>query len=61
MIQQNFPPLDTNSVGKEVLPNPGALLSYFSSDIQEIVINYLEDNKENPVNDDWIYIFGMKR
>jgi SAM-dependent methyltransferase len=61
LVQQNFPPLDTNFVGKEVLPNPEALLSYFRPDIQESVVNYLEDNKENPVNDNWVYMFGRRR
>lgn len=61
LVQQNFPPLDTNFVGKEVLPNPEALLSYFRSDIQEIMINYLEDSKENSINDNWIYMFGTRK
>jgi SAM-dependent methyltransferase len=61
LIQQNFPPLDSDFIGKEVLPNPDALLNHFRPFIQENVVNYLEDNKENPVNDNWIYLFGRRK
>ncbi len=61
LIQQNFPPLDTDFIGKDVLPNPNALLNYFKADIQEVVTTYLEDNKQNPTNDNWIYMFGIKK
>lgn len=61
LIQQNFPPLSNNFVGKGVLPNPDTLLSYFKSDFHELVANYLEDNKQQAVNDNWIYMFGMKK
>lgn len=61
LIQQNFPPLDSKFVGKEVLPKPETLLRYFKSDIQELIVNYLEDNKEKPSNDNWVYMFGRKK
>jgi len=61
LVQQNFPPPNSNFVGKEVLPNPETLLSYFKSKIDEIVVNYLEDNKQNQSNDNWIYMFGVKK
>lgn len=60
LVYQNFPPLDTNFVGKGVLPNPEVLISYFRPSIREIVINYFEDKKGNPSNDNWIYMFGAR-
>ena len=61
LIQQNFPPLDSNFVGKDVLPNPETLLIFFRPHIDEIVTNYLEDNKQGQSNDNWIYMLGMKK
>ncbi|MCK4532343.1 class I SAM-dependent methyltransferase [bacterium] len=61
LIQQNFPPLDSNFVGKEILPKPESLLSYFKSDVTELIINYLEDSKQNQTNNNWIYMFGLKK
>ena len=59
-IEQNFPPLHSDFIGKEVIPDPEALLNYFKSQVDELVVNYLEDNKQNQSNDNWVYMFGGK-
>jgi len=60
-IQQNFPPLETDFVGKDVIPNSQKLLEFFKKSYTELIINYLEDNKQSQSNDNWVYMLGVKK
>lgn len=51
LISQNFPPLESEFVGKEVIPNPEAIITYFEEyfiPIKSIWLkNYLSEGNEN--------------
>ena len=52
LIAQNFPPLDSNFVGKDIIPNPDAIIKWFKNDFNPIKLIYLED-KIKQSNDNW--------
>ncbi len=60
LIVQNFPPLNTNFIGKEVLPNHCALIEYFSECfVLERYVWY--ETQSKTANDNWcIGIFSIK-
>jgi hypothetical protein len=53
LISQNFPPLEKPFIGKDVIPNPKALLSFFNNYFQLTCKNYLADYTKQE-NDNWI-------
>ena len=52
MVAQNFPPLQNEFVGKEVLPNPEAIIKYFSPYFTIKKSVWIE-NFESSGNDNW--------
>jgi SAM-dependent methyltransferase len=52
LISQNFPPLDGDFVGKEVIPNPDAILYWFKNHFNPLKTIWLED-KIQKSNDNW--------
>ncbi len=53
VVVQNFPPLNSNFVGKEVIPNPDALVKHFT--VQNVVLEssiWYEKHQGNS-NDSW--------
>ncbi|HVY68394.1 MAG TPA: class I SAM-dependent methyltransferase [Verrucomicrobiae bacterium] len=59
-ISQNFPPLDSNFVGKDVLPNPASLLALFTPRFQVRMTNYFEDRRDGKPNDNWMMFAAVK-
>ena len=59
LVSQNFPPLDTEFVGKDVIPNPDKLLKYFIPYFKPIVTNWLED-KQRKENNNWFTALMMR-
>lgn len=60
LIHQNFPPLDSDFIGKEILPNPEALIKFFSKDFEIIYKNNFNILKQNK-NDAWLSVLFKKR
>lgn len=52
LVSQNFPPLSSNFVGKDVIPNPQAIHDLFSSFFKPLKTIWLED-KISDGNDNW--------
>ncbi len=61
LISQNFPPLDAEFIGENVVPNPDKLLNYFTHNFIPVVTNWLEDkqSKDND-NDNWFTTLMMR-
>jgi hypothetical protein len=59
-VSQNFPPLDTQFVGKDVLPNPQSLVSRFEPYFELRYINYLDDRSSDGKNDYWVTFLGQR-
>lgn len=60
LLAQNFPPLDSPFIGKEVLPSPDALLAFFRPCFETVVDCRLSDRILNGGNDDWVIFAGRK-
>lgn len=61
LVVQNFPDLNTNFVGKEVIPNHQALIKHFVSQGFDLEAHiWYEQHKEN-VNDSWFIGFFLKK
>ena len=59
-VVQNFPPLKSNFVGKDVIPNPDSLIKHFSEKFSVLCTNFFKD-EINKSNDNWfIGIFEKK-
>lgn len=59
LVSQNFPPLSSNFVGKDVIPEPQAILNLFSKCFKPLKTLWLED-KISDGNDNW-FITIMQR
>jgi len=59
LVSQNFPPLSSNFVGKDVIPNPYKILELFSGSFKPHKSIWLED-KISDGNDNW-FITIMER
>jgi hypothetical protein len=60
LVVQNFPPLAGAFIGKEVIPNHGALINHFSSDFVLVRHVWYEDLLK-ATNDNWfIGLFSVK-
>jgi SAM-dependent methyltransferase len=59
LVSQNFPPLSSNFVGKDVIPCPQAILDLFSNSFKPLKTLWLED-KISDGNDNW-FIAIMER
>ena len=59
LVSQNFPPLASDFVGKDVIPNPQVILDLFSSFFKPLKTIWLED-KISDGNDNW-FITIMER
>lgn len=61
LVAQNFPPLDWNFVGKEVLPSPDALVSRFHPWFTTLVDCRFDDRTQGGGNDNWVVFLGEKK
>jgi len=52
LVVQNFPPLDSSFIGKDVIPNHGALMQHFSSSFTCRRFFWYEDSSRT-TNDNW--------
>jgi hypothetical protein len=59
LVSQNFPPLSSKFVGKDVIPNPEAILDLSSKFFRPLKTIWLEDSSSEG-NDNW-FIAIMKR
>ena len=59
LVSQNFPPLDTEFIGKDVIPNPDKLLEYFTPNFMPVVTNW-QENKHSKENDNWFTMLMMR-
>ena len=60
LVSQNFPPLDSNFIGKDVIPDPASLLRRFSAHLRCRRWLWYED-REAGKNDNWfIGLFAAK-
>lgn len=59
LVSQNFPPLESNFVGKDVIPTPEAIVEWFSSYFELVKTIWLNDKKSQG-NDNW-FIGLLKR
>lgn len=59
LIHQNFPPLASNFVGKEVIPSPDHLLRYFmdTNCFELLYANTFHDHGKGKGNDNWSTFF----
>ncbi|PJE57926.1 MAG: hypothetical protein COU81_03425 [Candidatus Portnoybacteria bacterium CG10_big_fil_rev_8_21_14_0_10_36_7] len=60
LISQNFPPLESDFVGKDIIPNPNALIYHFSGYFKPLKTIYLED-KISRKNDNWFIGLFVKK
>ena len=60
-VAQNFPPLDSKFVGKEVLPNPASLIHHFERRFHITATNELKERRADAANDHWIMFVGKPR
>ncbi len=59
LVSQNFPPLDSNFVGKDIIPTPDKILGFFGSFFSPLKTIWIED-KLSDGNDNW-FIATMRR
>jgi SAM-dependent methyltransferase len=60
-VAQNFPPLDSSFVGKDVLPNPASLVARLERRFEIETTNELKDLRPGRKNDHWIMILGRRK
>jgi SAM-dependent methyltransferase len=60
-VAQNFPPLDSDFVGKDVIPTPQSLIDRFTSAFEIVSSVSCETRESAGGNDDWILFLGRKR
>ena len=60
LISQNFPPLTSNFVGKNVIPNPEAIVTWFSKSFSPLKTIWLKDNVSKG-NDNWFIGLFLRR
>jgi len=60
VIHQNFPPLDSNFIGKNVISSPTNLAHTFSPYFEILQYNWFE-NRERNQNDNWVTILLIKK
>jgi hypothetical protein len=60
LISQNFPPLSSDFVGKDVIPEPQAILDLFSNCFKPLKTVWLEDKISNG-NDNWFVAIMQKK
>jgi SAM-dependent methyltransferase len=59
LVSQNFPPLDSNFVGKEIIPDHKAIINYFSKHFKVERSIWSQDYKSNS-NDNWFICLFTK-
>jgi len=59
-VSQNFPPLDAQFCGKEVVPSPEALQRYFNGDFKIVASTIFNDRSSQGGNDLWCMFVGEK-
>ena len=59
-VSQNFPPLDRDFVGKEVIPSPDSLMSHFRGQFTFRAINQFDDRTTDGGNDNWLMFLAQK-
>jgi SAM-dependent methyltransferase len=60
-VAQNFPPLESSFVGKDVLPNPAILIKHIERRFEVEMTCELKDLRPDRKNDHWIMIFGRRK
>lgn len=56
LVAQNFPPRDSQFVGKDVLPDPDALAARFAGRFQAVVRTWMQHAAAAGGNDDWLLL-----
>jgi SAM-dependent methyltransferase len=60
LISQNFPPIDSDFIGKEVIPNPDKFMEYFTPHFMPVITNWLQE-KQSKGNDNWFTALMLKK
>ena len=60
LVSQNFPPLENNFVGKDVIPTPEAIVEWFGSYFEPLKTIWLDDKKSQG-NDNWFIGVFLRR
>jgi SAM-dependent methyltransferase len=60
-VAQNFPPLDSEFVGKAVIPTPQSLVDRFVEAFDIVSKVFVENQNPGSTNDNWILFLGRKR
>lgn len=60
-VSQNFPPLDSPFIGKEVLPSPDALIEKFLPYFTTLARNDLSIDSLGKGNDNWTMYLGQRK
>ena len=60
VVSQNFPPLESDFVGKNIIPNPEAIIDRFSKYFSPLSTVWLED-KTSEGNDNWFIGVFLRR
>ena len=60
LVSQNFPPLSSNFVGKDIIPDPQVILDLFSGYFKPLKTVWLED-KISDGNDNWFIAIMQRR
>jgi len=61
LVSQNFPSLDSEFVGKAVIPTPERLVDRFRPGFDIVCKVYLESQQQDSKNDNWILFLARKR
>lgn len=60
LVSQNFPPLENNFVGKDVIPTPESIIEWFNSHFEPVKTIWLNDRKSQG-NDNWFIGLFIRR
>jgi SAM-dependent methyltransferase len=60
IVAQNFPPLNSDFIGKDMIPNPGKILEWFGASFHSNRSIWIED-KDSCGNDNWFVGLFHKR
>lgn len=60
LISQNFPPLDSKFVGKDIIPNPESIIDWFSDSFIPLRTIWLQ-NRISQSNDNWFIAIFQRR
>ncbi len=61
LVAQNFPPLDHDFIGKDILPCPEALVGLFARSFKTLVDCRFADRTADGGNDDWVVFLSERK